>query len=69
MNLKVNLTIQINASQIDLRGSSYIRTQVDDEAKGNAGNISIKTQLLNVQQESQISSGTNGNGNAGNLTV
>ncbi|MHC5932911.1 two-partner secretion domain-containing protein [Nostoc sp.] len=61
--------IGINASQIDLRGSSYIRTQVDGEAKGNAGNISIKTQLLNVQQESQISSGTNGNGNAGNLTV
>ncbi|MDZ7959795.1 MAG: filamentous hemagglutinin N-terminal domain-containing protein [Aulosira sp. DedQUE10] len=61
--------IGINASQIDLRGSSDIRTQVDDEAKGNAGNISIKTQLLNVQQESQISSATQGKGNAGNLTV
>ncbi|MEH1869358.1 MAG: filamentous hemagglutinin N-terminal domain-containing protein [Nostoc sp.] len=61
--------ITINASQIDLRGSSSVRTQVDDEAKGNAGNISIKTQLLNVQEESQISSGTQGNGNAGNLTV
>ncbi|MEH2213469.1 two-partner secretion domain-containing protein [Nostoc sp.] len=61
--------IGINASQIDLRGSSGIRTQVDSEAKGNAGNISIKTQLLNVQEESQISSGTQGNGNAGNLTV
>ena len=61
--------IGINASQIDLRGSSSIRTQVDSEAKGNAGNISIKTQLLNVQEESQISSATQGNGNAGNLTV
>ncbi len=61
--------IGINAKQIDLRGSSYIRTQVDREAKGNAGNISIKTQLLNVQEESQISSGTQGKGNAGNLTV
>ncbi|MEH1906191.1 two-partner secretion domain-containing protein [Nostoc sp.] len=61
--------IGINASQIDLRGSSSVRTQVDDEAKGNAGNISIKTQLLNLQEESQISSGTRGNGNAGNLTV
>ncbi|MHC5856344.1 two-partner secretion domain-containing protein [Nostoc sp.] len=61
--------IGINASQIDLRGSSYIRTQVDSEAKGDAGNISIKTQLLNVQAESQISSATFGNGNAGNLTV
>ncbi|MEH2429605.1 MAG: filamentous hemagglutinin N-terminal domain-containing protein [Nostoc sp.] len=61
--------IGINASQIDLRGSSNITTQVDSEAKGNAGNISIKTQLLNVQEESQISSGTQGNGNAGNLTV
>ncbi|MEH2439631.1 two-partner secretion domain-containing protein [Nostoc sp.] len=61
--------IGINASQIDLRGSSSIRTQVNHEAKGNAGNISIKTQLLNVQEQSEISSGTFGNGNAGNLTV
>ncbi len=61
--------IGINASQIDLRGSSSVRTQVDSEAKGNAGNISIKTQLLNLQEESQISSATQGNGNAGNLTV
>ena len=61
--------IGINASQIDLRGSSKILTQVNHQAKGNAGNISIKTQLLNVQEESQISSATFGNGNAGNLTV
>lgn len=61
--------IGINANQIDLRGSSSVRTQVDDEARGNAGNISIKTQLLNVQEESEISSATFGNGNAGNLTV
>ncbi|MEH2160725.1 MAG: filamentous hemagglutinin N-terminal domain-containing protein [Nostoc sp.] len=61
--------IGINAEKIDLRGSSSIRTQVDSEAKGNGGNINIKTQLLNVQEESQISSGTRGNGNAGNLTV
>ncbi|MHC5932913.1 two-partner secretion domain-containing protein [Nostoc sp.] len=61
--------IGINAEQIDLRGSSNIRTQVNHEAKGNGGNISIKTQLLNVQEESEISSGTFGNGNAGNLTV
>jgi filamentous hemagglutinin family protein len=60
--------IGINANQIDLRRSS-IRTQVDDEATGNAGNISIKTQLLNVKEESQISSATQGNGNAGNLRV
>ncbi|MHC5609948.1 MAG: beta strand repeat-containing protein, partial [Nostoc sp.] len=61
--------IAINANQIDLRGSSSIRTQVGSKAKGNAGNISIRTQLLNLQEESQISSATFGNGNAGNLTV
>lgn len=61
--------IGINANQIDLRGSSSVRTQVDDEATGNAGDISITTQLLNVQEESQISSGTQGNGNAGKLRV
>ncbi|MGF2012977.1 filamentous hemagglutinin N-terminal domain-containing protein [Nostoc sp. DedVER01b] len=61
--------IGINANLIDLRGSSHIITQVDTEAKGNAGNISIQTQVLNVQEESGISSATFGNGNAGNLTV
>ncbi|WP_199344678.1 MULTISPECIES: two-partner secretion domain-containing protein [Nostoc] len=61
--------IGINAEQIDLRRSSVIITQVDDKAKGNAGNIRIQTQLLNVQEESGISSATFGNGNAGNLTV
>ncbi|WP_373525974.1 filamentous hemagglutinin N-terminal domain-containing protein [Nostoc sp.] len=62
-------TITINARSFDLRGSSSVRTQVDDEATGDAGDISITTQLLNVQEESQISSATQGNGNAGNLTV
>jgi filamentous hemagglutinin family protein len=61
--------IGINAEQIDLRGSSKITTQVNGAAKGNAGNLSIKTQLLNVQEESQISSATFGNGNGGNLKV
>ncbi|WP_242038023.1 filamentous hemagglutinin N-terminal domain-containing protein [Tolypothrix sp. FACHB-123] len=61
--------ITINAEQINMGGSSNIITQVDNEATGDAGNISIKTQLLNVQEQSQISSGTQGNGNAGNLTV
>ncbi|QIR41338.1 filamentous hemagglutinin N-terminal domain-containing protein [Tolypothrix sp. PCC 7910] len=61
--------IGIIAKQIDLRGISKIGTQVDSEAKGHAGNINIKTQLLNVQEESEISSATFGDGNAGNLTV
>jgi filamentous hemagglutinin family protein len=61
--------IGINARSIDLRRNSKIITQVDDEAKGNAGDINIKTQLLNIQEESGISSATFGNGNAGNLTV
>ncbi|BAY60267.1 filamentous hemagglutinin outer membrane protein [Calothrix brevissima NIES-22] len=61
--------ITINAQQIDLRGISSIRTQVDDAARGNAGDINIQTQLLSIQERSQISSATQGNGNAGNLTV
>ncbi len=61
--------IAINAEQINMGGSSNIITQVDNEATGDAGNISIKTQLLNVQEQSQISSGTQGNGNAGNLSI
>ncbi|WP_242051652.1 S-layer family protein [Nostoc sp. FACHB-280] len=61
--------ITIKANQINLRGSSNIITQVDDEATGNAGNINITTQLFNVQEESQILSATFGNGNAGNIKV
>ncbi|MBD2237307.1 filamentous hemagglutinin N-terminal domain-containing protein [Aulosira sp. FACHB-113] len=61
--------VTINASQIDLGGNSRIVTGVNSKATGNAGNINIKTQLLNVKEESEISSATFGNGDGGNLTI
>ncbi|BAY62367.1 filamentous hemagglutinin outer membrane protein [Calothrix brevissima NIES-22] len=61
--------VSINASQIDLDGNSKILTGVNSKATGNAGNINIKTQLLNVQEQSQISSSTFNNGDGGNLTI
>ncbi|MBP5971802.1 filamentous hemagglutinin N-terminal domain-containing protein [Brasilonema sp. CT11] len=61
-------SIAIRADQINLRGqNAFITTET--QAKGDAGDISISTQSLNVQDGAQISSGTLGNGNAGNITV
>lgn len=62
--------IAIRAAQIDLRGEkTAIRTQVDSEARGNGGNISINSDRLIVGDGAEVSSGTFGRGNAGNLTV
>ncbi|GAB1538752.1 hypothetical protein NUACC21_14160 [Scytonema sp. NUACC21] len=62
--------ISIRAGQIDLRGqNTFITTSVDDQATGNAGNLSISTQGLNVRDGAQVISGTLGKGNAGNLTI
>lgn len=68
----------VTASQIDLRESRKNSTQVHNEATGNAGNINITTRLLNVQEESQISSflsnklinsTSSSQGNGGNINL
>ncbi|WP_230967101.1 two-partner secretion domain-containing protein [Nostoc sp. NZL] len=74
-NLVVRATDSIDITGVGaerLDGSfapSGLFAEVQTRGIGSGGNISIQTQLLNVQEQSQISSATFGNGNAGNLTV
>ena len=67
-----------NAGQLSIRAtdfvevtgnSSFINADVRSEAIGNAGDLTIDTQRLLVQDGGRISTSTFGDGNAGNLTV
>ncbi|MGD1920421.1 MAG: filamentous hemagglutinin N-terminal domain-containing protein, partial [Pleurocapsa sp.] len=65
--------VLINArEQITLQGASdnysEIFTSVGSNARGNAGNITVDTQRLNISNGS-IFSFTNGKGDAGNITI
>jgi filamentous hemagglutinin family protein len=61
--------IEINATgAIDLDGS-YIFNDVLPGAKGQGGDVNITTSQLRVSGGSQISAGTSGQGNGGNLTI
>jgi filamentous hemagglutinin family protein len=69
-----NLTI--NASEIDLSGtsanasnSSSIRAQVNNEATGNGGTLTIETGRLILQDGAKVSSSAQGEGRGGNLTI
>jgi large exoprotein involved in heme utilization and adhesion len=62
--------IAVHAAQVDLRGeNTAIRTQVDSKAKGNGGNLSIISDRLLVGDGAEVSSGTLGRGDGGNLTI
>lgn len=62
--------IAIRAAQIDLRGeNTFIITTVQNEARGNGGNISINSDRLVVRDGAEVSSSTLGRGDAGNLTI
>ncbi|MEQ8972007.1 MAG: filamentous hemagglutinin N-terminal domain-containing protein [Coleofasciculus sp. C1-SOL-03] len=69
-NLTVTATDKIEVIGTDPEGnSSGIRAQVDLGATGNAGNLTLETGELLVSQGSQISVGTFGEGNGGELKV
>ena len=67
--------ININASEIIVEGSyefnedsiSLITSQVND--KGDAGDVTINTKTLTVNEGAQIKTSTFGEGDAGNLTI
>jgi filamentous hemagglutinin family protein len=54
---------------IQLSQGSFIQNEVDDNAIGNSGDILINTGSLNVIEGAQLFTGTNGQGNAGNIVI
>ncbi len=62
--IDINLT-----NSLELRESSSIRAAVAEDATGLGGNVDIKTAQVTVNEGSEISTSTNGDGNAGELTI
>ncbi|MEL6909558.1 MAG: filamentous hemagglutinin N-terminal domain-containing protein, partial [Cyanobacteria bacterium J06598_4] len=63
-------TIDISASDyIELSNTSLIQADVSPGSTGNGGNLNIETGQLTLNDGSQISATTLGNGNAGNVTI
>ena len=67
-----------NAGNIQIRatdavelvgGSTGLSTSVLSGARGKGGNITVETRRLTLQDGADISSGTSGNGNAGNILL
>jgi filamentous hemagglutinin family protein len=54
---------------ISLTDSSFVSSLVQTGAVGNGGNIAINTGVLSLRNKSQITTGTLGQGNAGNVTI
>ncbi|GAB1541172.1 hypothetical protein NUACC21_38420 [Scytonema sp. NUACC21] len=63
-----NLTINA-AEKVDLIGRSGLFAQVNSNAKGNGGDLTINTQQLLVQDGARVSASTFGEGDSGNLTI
>ena len=62
-----NVVIDVDGA-IDIVGGE-IRSFVNTEAEGNAGNINITARSLSLQDEGFLRSNTLGQGNAGNITI
>jgi filamentous hemagglutinin family protein len=62
--------ITLNATEkILVTGNSRIRNNVEPNAVGNAGNINIITDSLELTSGAQLNTGTFGQGNAGNINI
>ncbi|MFB2898414.1 filamentous hemagglutinin N-terminal domain-containing protein [Aerosakkonemataceae cyanobacterium BLCC-F50] len=70
-NLTVKATdaVELVGTSIDGEAVSGLFTQVNLEAKGDGGNLTIKTDRLRVANGAQVSASTSGSGNGGNLTI
>ncbi len=62
-----NLTIQANV--VDIAGSSVFGSSVEPGANGNAGKFDLITDKLTIRQGAIVTSGTDANGNGGNLNI
>ena len=63
-----NLIIRASES-VELSGESSISTEVDREATGDGGTITVETEQLIVRDGAYISTTTSGAGDAGNITI
>ncbi|MBD1901927.1 S-layer family protein [Trichocoleus sp. DQ-A3] len=61
--------VEINASDAVSLDGSKVETQVDKNAKGNAGNIKITTGSLSLTNQASLKANTLGQGNAGQVIV
>ncbi len=69
-DLRINARESVELSGVDMEGDgSAIASQVNPEATGNAGNLTIETGRLTLNDSASISSATLGNGNSGDLTI
>ncbi|MDB9314747.1 filamentous hemagglutinin N-terminal domain-containing protein, partial [Spirulina sp. CS-785/01] len=67
VNVRASESVEITSSSE--AGLSGIFTQVDEQARGEGGDIRVQTPRLTVQSESTISAGTLGRGNGGSVRV
>lgn len=69
-NLRISARESVELSGVDIEGfGSAIASQVNQAATGNAGNLTIETRRLNLNDGAVISSATIGSGNSGDLTI
>ncbi|MCC5609691.1 filamentous hemagglutinin N-terminal domain-containing protein, partial [Nostoc sp. CHAB 5834] len=68
-NVIVNVTGAVDIVGEKNNSRSGIRTLVETEAVGNAGNITIDSGSFSLSDRARFTAGTRGQGNAGNVTV
>ena len=69
-DMKITASESVELSGVDIDGiGSAISTQTSLDAIGNAGNLTIETGSLNLNNDAFITSSTNNIGDSGNLTI
>ncbi|PNW65655.1 UNVERIFIED_CONTAM: hypothetical protein BEN50_03350 [Euhalothece sp. KZN 001] len=68
-NIQVMATDEVILQGGNLGATPVIRTNIDNDGRGNAGNINIETAKLDVSNDAFISAETSGIGNAGDITI
>ena len=70
-NLIVNASesVQVIGESADGQFFSNLATQANPNSTGNAGDLSINTTQLSIQEGAQVDAGTSGTGDGGNLIV
>ncbi|NEQ02296.1 MULTISPECIES: filamentous hemagglutinin N-terminal domain-containing protein [unclassified Moorena] len=69
LTVNANSTVKVIGTSADGRLVSGLSTQANSRATGNAGDLTIATGELIVSDGAQVSAGTSGEGDGGDLTV